>query len=1119
MTFLTFILRRARRHWQVLLTLLFGVLLATALLASSPMLVDTVVEFGLRRTLISPDPLQGNLRLRGYGRIDADTFATLHENVTNTVQARLSDHLTAIVPAVGGRWMTPWLDGIPQETDRIIIQFYGQGNTDIANHITFVEGGWPETAVVPPNSARVVIGQELATAYNLQVGDKLPLSLQRSDPNPAYILEISGIAQPTNPADPYWFGSSSPLRASSDERWAAQYSAIVPAADLFPTATTLYDDPNYELTWHVLLDPATFTTADIPQLRSQISQLSADLRALSPAINMETNLSTVLDTFLEQATAVRAPLYFLTAEVVLLTLYYVIMIAALAVRQVEREFAVLQSRGAAPSQIFRIQAGEGLLISLIALISGPLLAYGLVNWLAFAGPLADLSEPGWRLTLPQSAWLAALIGTAASLIGLLLPVNAAVKRTIVNYQQQAGRSGERPLWQRAYLDVFILAIGLVLLWRLQYFGSIVGGSSSTPRVDWLLLLSPLTLLIGSGTILLRVFPLLLRGMAAIAARGRGLVAALALWQSARNPAHVARLVLLLTLAMSLGILSTGINATLDISELERANYATGSDIRLISRQAIPLSQLANVDTIQTQTNLWRGDGSAFTGRDYWRFDVMAIEPYSFSDVTRYRPDYAQESMGELLGRLVVDDILGPEALPLPGEPVELGLWLWAPSDENMMIHAIGPRPETVVGDSDLDRIGLEAKVATALGEYITVELTPTETGGYPEDGWRYFRATLDTFTPDSYPLTLQSLWLRNRVRALGNFGGSRPADFLLAIDDITVVDAAGQTTLAADMEDVTQIWQIGAAFSTASFDTIRAYSGRASRTLRLQMARQEEVSITLADITRFGSAPTLLPGLVSPRFISQLAAQVGDTVSISIDSQAVDLKIVGVVDYFPTMYEDLNAGFVITNRDVMLGFLNGLGKQGANANEALVAVTDTAVPETVGAELLTAVPAITDIAISETVRKTIKADPMALGLRSVTFFGYVLTTTLSLVGFATYFYLSARQKESIYAMLRSIGMSPRQLYASLVLEQIILILAGLALGTLLGVVLNQITLPGLPITLGDRPPTPPFIARNDWGAIGRIYLTLTIAFLLSLGLATALLVRTRLHRILRVGEE
>jgi hypothetical protein len=71
----------------------------------------------------------------------------------------------------------------------------------------------------------------------------------------------------------------------------------------------------------------------------------------------------------------------------------------------------------------------------------------------------------------------------------------------------------------------------------------------------------------------------------------------------------------------------------------------------------------------------------------------------------------------------------------------------------------------------------------------------------------------------------------------------------------------------------------------------------------------------------------------------------------------------------------------------------------------------------------------------------------------------------------------------------------------------------------LGILLNQITLPRLPIALGDRPPIPPFYPREDWLAVGQVYLILALAFLISLGVATALLWRARIHRILRIGQE
>ncbi|VAW31586.1 hypothetical protein MNBD_CHLOROFLEXI01-2969, partial [hydrothermal vent metagenome] len=300
------------------------------------------------------------------------------------------------------------------------------------------------------------------------------------------------------------------------------------------------------------------------------------------------------------------------------------------------------------------------------------------------------------------------------------------------------------------------------------------------------------------------------------------------------------------------------------------------------------------------------------------------------------------------------------------------------------------------------------------------------------------------------------------------------------------------------------------------YSTRQAHSGKSSQYLDLFMEANGLEGILLASPSPLNQP---LPALASASFLQRSEATVGETLNLSIDSEPMRIEIVGMVDYFPTMYEDLNAGFIIINRELILESFNARSNKPVNNNEAILAVETAVSSQTVSAAALSRLSGVEEAIEQETVRRTIKADPMALGLRSVTLFGYLLTTVLSLIGFATHFYLSAKQKEAIYGVLRSIGMSPGQLYGVLVLEQVVLILAGLAIGTLLGVVLNQITLPGLPITFGDRPATPPFIAQNDWKAVIQIYITLAIAFFISLGIATLLLWRTKLHQVLRVGEE
>lgn len=1112
----SFLLQRIRYRWQLLVTVSLGVFLATILLASAPILLQTVIEFGLQRNLLTAPALDGNVQLSAFP--DEAPSQAVYEAYAAEMTALIANRLgwvsQQVIPVLELRWLFPWQDEAILENEVVFVRAY----SDLPGRITFLAGDWPNNVIVDPQNGvlAAIIGQEMAEAYNLQVGDRLPLSQERGEEQPRFWLEISGIARPVDPLDPYWFGDLSPFRSQSSSRWATEYSAIIPAGDFLAVNQQLF---NYRPTflWRVLLDPGRITYTDIPRLRQALSQLDNDLRGRDFRPALTSGLDGILDNFSQQTAAIRPPLYLLTLEVVLLALYYVTMVGALAVREIEGEFAVLRSRGASLWHIYQMQAGEALLISLAALLSGPGLAALLVRALAIFGPIGDVAQVNWGLSLPAGAWLAAGVGATVSAATLLLPVGPAIQRSVVTQRQLAVRDTRPGWWQRTYLDILLLTLGLLLLWRLKLAGGIAAGGSQT-QVDWLLLLSPLLLLLGSGTILLRLFPLLLRFLAYLAASRPGLPAALALWQAARNPTHIARLVLLLTLAMALGLLATGLNATLDQSEFERAFYEAGGDVQIKANNVPMLTP----EGVAAAAQVGRMEGAATIGRTFFRYNVLGVEPISLSQVSLFRADFADQPMGELLGQLAT----APEPLPsltLPGQPGQIGLWVWARPDDPQRQVGGG-----LLGVSDLERFGLLAKLQTPAGQLFTVRLQPVidtiydgqlstillKGGSYPAGGWRYFVAEIPPLA--TYPLQLHSLWFQNRAR---NAGGFVPVPLFLAIDDLTITDQlSGQQTILTSFEESSPAWQINDGRSYARPDTTTVHSGSGRLNLGLSYAR----SLQWVGLHPAGQPRTLpnVPALANNTFIQQTGATIGDTFPGRIDSLPVNFVIVGRLNYFPTL-EDQNdlAGYLVASRDPLLVNLNEHSYRPYNSNELFVAADGSQPISQLSSQLTGQLSSFKQLTTAETIAKTIKADPMALGLRSTTWFGYLLTTWLSLVGFATYFYMSARRQTASYAVLRSMGMSAGQLYGTLALEQIVLILCGLAIGTVLGLLLNQLILPGLPITLGDRPPIPPFIARNDWLAVGRIYLSLAMAFLLVLGLATWLLWRTQLHRVLRIGEE
>ena len=1101
MGLLTFFFHRVRHRWQSILLLFLSVWLATGLLAAGPVLADTVMEFALPYTLRGSSPLDSNLRLTGYDRIDAQGYQALDAQVQDLVRQRLGAYSTEVFGGGRTNWMFPWhLEQVVTD-QRINIQFYA----GLDAHIEWIAGGWPQESALRGDVIYAAVGEALAEAFELQVGERLPLSRNNHESEPSLWLEVTGILKAHNAQESYWFGSFNPLLSTEEPQFTAQYSALLPAEALLEVQQGLFPGARMQFTWNVLLDPARVQVEHIPALRAQTAALRTELGDLTPTLAVETGLEALLQSFTAQAWVVRITLYVLIAEILALALYYLMMVASLSTQQVGGEYANLASRGGSFGQIFRLQALEAGLVCLLAFLAGPGLAMLIVWGLAKAGPIAAVSQADWIAHLPGAAWLAAGFGAVVGFAGLLTPVRQAVQHSVVTYTQQSSRLERAPWWQRLYLDVFA-AIGAVLLvWRLHSYGSLANLSGLPGQVDWLLLVAPLALLVSSAVIVLRIFPLILRLFSRLAASWRGLPAALAMWYSTRNPAHVARLILLLTLTMALGILSNGLETTLNAVEYERAIYASGSDLRLIFDRLQVLSNSIDVDGVTATSAVWRGSGTVNirSYRNLPVFDLLAVEPYSFSRVSRYREDYAAQPMGVLLGRLGVEteDQADPQ-LDLPGQPGRFGVW--------MLDHKSRFSEARLV-----DHIYVHAKLQSAQGQVFLANLTLTLPVGRaigdlaPDEEWRYWEAILPVLPPESYPLRLHSLWITVRASATGEYLG---LDF--ALDDLSVVDRMdGSTQVVEDFESVNRIWQANNPVVTVQFTRqVPAHGGSGTLAFRLPAnLGQQGLALYLAS----GMRRVNLPVLASPQFLSATQLQVGDDFLAYVNSIPTTMIIMGEVQYFPTLYEQVGRGFLITARDPLLTLLNRERRMPINPGELWVGLE---AGQATG-EVSQAYPDAIEVLSRESEQQAIRADPLALGLRSVTLLGMLLTAVLSLAGFTTHFYLSARQRETTYSILRSLGLSTGQLYLTLVLEQIVMIVAGLVLGILLGWVLNQLVLPSLPLSLGGRPPVPPMISVDNWAAMLSFALTIGSAFLVILGGATALLWRVNVHRLMRIGQD
>ncbi|MCB0032203.1 MAG: ABC transporter permease, partial [Anaerolineales bacterium] len=343
------------------------------------------------------------------------------------------------------------------------------------------------------------------------------------------------------------------------------------------------------------------------------------------------------------------------------------------------------------------------------------------------------------------------------------------------------------------------------------------------------------------------------------------------------------------------------------------------------------------------------------------------------------------------------------------------------------------------------RLNFDAKVLTAQGDYHLVHLLPGEVPEEPD--WVTFTGPAPVLPAAAYPLQLVSLWVRT-----GDTAWLIPPE-ALAIDDLLAIEGADRQRITGFEPGDGERWQPLDVTLFMGASNLFVRSGRSG--LEFSFGYQLTAVGYWYGFMRWGSNNAgALPALVTPRFLEATGLSVGDTVATRISSGAtsgwrpIRLRIAGVMDAFPTLGDLEPAGSVIVWQTPLLARLNAEIHSTVQPNELWLDTPPTSEQIAAADEVLAIEPILQEL----------RAQPMAVGLRTVTSLGFWMAIIFCVAGIGSYLYLTLRQNEAQYAVLRALGMSERQLYAALSLEQVILIVTGLAFGTGVGWLLSQLLL-------------------------------------------------------------
>jgi len=1088
---------------------------AVALLSSIPLYSNAINDLGLAHAL-SEKPselLNVHIQARNYP-IDPASYSSARDLVDDRVAENIKSLVHQEERYIKSQtFSAAWADR--PTPDGLRPKGYFQVFTNLEKHVTLLAGRYPnplpsglseEELADPGLEIEAMIGSETAETFGVRIGDRLIFSPAWGYQSKQIIIKLTGIIDPNDPREEFWFLNMEIFTGPTDEDMVAPL--FVPEQTLFESVS--YIDPLTSATynWFYYIDPTRINTQNAESIKNGINLIGKQISVELPYSSQFTVTNAVIAAYQHRLLYTRILLFLLVAQVVGIVFYYLVMIASMLIEQQSGEIALLRSRGASTGQIFTISFMEGLIISVFGGAVGPFLGAFVFSLLGKTTPFFPLTGGEFLpIRFSGSVFLLAAGAAALCLIALLVPAIQAARRGVVHQRQHLTRPPRAPFWQRFYLDLAMLVLGGVLYWEMRARGSLLtvdtlGGLEMDP----LLLLTPLLLVVAVAIIFLRLFPIVI----SLAARlGRYLTNApviLGLRYMARSPVRYGRPMLLLMMAASVGMFSASFIGTLERSHNEQAAYSAGSDVRLEelydrdTAKDTLIERYSSIPGVEDLSVAYRGQGTAGSVFTQTNFTIFAVNPESFGQVAWYRDDFSEKPLPELMNLLAEDQPV-QEGLDLPEGAEFIGLWA----------RPIEPHPGLVI----------YARVKDGLGYYFDYELgTPIA------EGWQYLETSLmdeETNRPFTPPLSLQFIYVRLEQI---NFPATPRGIYL---DDLQVRDSfSSAPVVIEDFEGVldwTAVAEESSGWALASlsggedtFTTNNEYYYNGVSSGEFRWVPSESFGYR-AIYPNLNTRPLVL--LVNRSLLDRTGISLGVAVNIRLLGQYIPVVVKDVVDYFPTLDPD-GRGFVIANLERVSSLRNLVPSNSKHfyPNEVWLAVTDDAEQKKVVLDTLDTGEFRADELYDQAAMiAESKADPLAAagwsGILLIVFLG---VTFVSGLGFAVYAYLSARGRQLEFAILRTLGFSLRQIIGLVGLEQLFVIGIGMGIGTLIGQRLNSVMMLFLQLAGQGGRVVPPIVLTTDWVTISIAYIALTVAFISTIALVILFFSRVALHRTLRIGD-
>lgn len=1103
------VLKRSLSNWKLFSSVVLGVLLASAVMAGTVIFFTALREIALQDALEKIDEHDADIIMQSEkGPTNIEEYEKISRRVDSVVDGLISPYISGVETAGKSATFFLTLTGDELMAGKDNRRSFVAYVSHLESRIQIVGG----VSVSTPTAKTTVEGipifeaiapLEEATALGMGTGSRVSLVPYWDDRIPHMIVEIVGVFERIDHSDPSWALTDRVLMASTGEGFAT-LPLYMDELVYMETVGVAFNDLVSTYAWRLDTDLKKINASNATNAKVNIDHAR---RLLGSELNryiMRTELDDSLKEYDTRLLFTKLQMFVVLVMIALVVLYYVATISSLVVEQRRFEVSQLRSRGASSSQILAVFILEGGTMAVISSFLGPLLAAVAIGLLGFTPSFTDLGEGGFlTVRITKTAYVMSALGGLLSFVALMIPAFQASRISVTTQRSESNRPTQKPFVQRYYLDVGFLIVGMILFRQLTEQGSMAArGVLGDVVVNQLLLAVPGVILIAAAMVILRLFPVTLNLITRLFSSQLPAGVVLGLWHMSRNPANYARLALLLTLMTGLGIFAASFDGTLDRSFRDRTLYSIGSDIRLDSVQvnttgvSRPIVEgYERLEGVLTVSPAFRGTGSDITERFSGNtFTLLGIDPNTFADVAVYRDDFSEDKLTELLATMEQENM--PQGIKMPDNARTLGV----------LVKVDRARPS----------VALAARVRDANGRYFTYWLGMLDSTNWNLKEVELFgsRRPQRQLFP-SGPLTLMSISIveTNGQRDLSS--GS------ILMDTVKVRTATGEVENIEDFRDIEK-WQVLKNVPGAERDRIEpsAMSTRGDGSLLYAWSNGSPLT---ARGVYSGLNPGPIPAIASRSFLKETGHSIGDDLSVTFAGKRSQITVVNSFDYFPTLntVEDtslvvaIEPALVITNIGALTGTIT--------PNEMWMSLNPE-LSEAAWSELATSFEdgnpfRVGNVLDTKKLLYEANIDPLVkAGWRALLLMAFGSILILSVIGFLSHAYVSFRNREVQFALMRTIGISMNQLVCLMLLEQALIIFVGMSLGTWMGGRLGAAIMPFLGSDDHGGQVVPPFIMEVNWSNVFNTYVAMALIFAIVIVGVIFLIRKMSLNRALRLGE-